>query len=299
MCATSFFFLHAFRKNWLLIQSAEIRITATYVVLSFVAFVITYLLTTFGWFLTLNFLSHHKITFLESIAVVNTSNLIKYIPGKVWSYALQIYWLADKGFSKSLIVFTNLVNLFISLMTAMILGLCLLVLLPGIFPHSVTLVLLVTFVAVELCFVIFGEQVVRTVVSAANKFLKREIEYRFMSQKLIYYLHLIYLAAAFFFGLAAYLLCLGFGFQIAVNKVLLIMSSMMIAEVIGFVSFIAPGGLGVREGLMFLMLNGGAVSALSLVLPVGTRIVSMAVDLFLGTIGLVLFNRLASFRTKL
>lgn len=111
-----------------------------------------------------------------------------------------------------------------------------------------------------------------------------------MPMKLIYYLYLINFLAAFCFGIAAYLLCFGIGFDVDHSKMFLVMSSMMIAEVIGFVAVIAPGGVGVREGVMYLMLSGVSIPALSLILPIATRIVSMLVDIVLGTISLVLLK---------
>ena len=42
----------------------------------------------------------------------------------------------------------------------------------------------------------------------------------------------------------------------------LVMSSMMLADVIGFLAVIVPGGLGVREGVMYLMLAGISIPAI-------------------------------------
>jgi glycosyltransferase 2 family protein len=68
------------------------------------------------------------------------------------------------------------------------------------------------------------------------------------------------------------------------------MSSLIIADVTGFVAIIVPGGLGVREGVMYLLLTGVSTTALSLLLPIATRVVTMLVDISLGTTAVVLLN---------
>jgi len=287
----SFFFYREFQKNWEIVRSYDLKINLLYIVLSFSAIVVTYLLTTYGWFFTLNFLSNHKITFPESVAMVNTSNLTKYIPGKVWSYALQMYWLAKLGFSKSLVLYVNLVNLYVSLMTALIVGLGYLVLSPDVFPLSMTVPLLSILVLFEFCFIKFNSTIINRLLAAFNAVFKRDIQYFEITVNMLLYLHGIYVVAAFSFGMGAYLLCFGIGFEVATNRILQVMSSLMISEVAGFIAVITPGGLGVREGVMYLLLKGVSPGALSFILPLAMRLVSMIADIFFGTAGLVLFKQ--------
>jgi uncharacterized membrane protein YbhN (UPF0104 family) len=54
---------------------------------------------------------------------------------------------------------------------------------------------------------------------------------------------------------------------------------------------LAPGGLGVREGIMYAMLAGASTAAVSLILPLALRVVTMAVDVLLGLIGLKLLRQ--------
>ncbi len=288
--AVSFYFIREFQKNWMSIHAFALNLDWRFVMLSFAAIVVTYLLATYGWFLTMNALSDHKITFPESVAAVNTSNLTKYIPGKVWSYALQMYWLADAGFSKSLILYVNLVNLYVALVTATILGLSCLVFSSGKFPGPLPPALLAALIVFDLWFVKFHAIAFKRFISVLNRIFKREIGYYETPTGLLLYLHLINFTAAFFFGLGAYLLCFGIGFAVDPGNILLIMASMMIADVIGFIAVIVPGGLGVRESAMYLLLNGVSISILALILPVATRIVSMIVDIFLGSMGFFLLR---------
>jgi len=287
-----FFFYREFRENWVIIQSFKMKIGMFFLIASFLAIVITYVLTTYCWFLTINALSEQKITFMKSIAMVNTSNLTKYIPGKLWSYALQMYWLVNAGFSKSLILYVNLMNLFVSLITTLIVGVGCLVFSPAIFPPALTITLLVALIVFEFLFIAYNSPVFKRVIAVVNRIFKLDIVYYEAPRSLLYYLHFINFLSSLCFGLGAYFLCLGIGFEFDSSNILLIMSSMMIADVIGFVAVIMPGGLGVRESVMYLILNGGSILTLALILPIATRLVSMFVDIFLGTIGVVLLKRI-------
>src|SRR5262249_12241103 len=90
---------------------------------------------------------------------------------------------------------------------------------------------------------------------------------------------------------SAYVVSLAVGYSISFNDGLLVASSSLVADVIGFVAFFVPGGLGVRESVMFLLLNGVAVGSLPLVLPLATRSVNMFVDVVLGATALKLLRK--------
>lgn len=284
-----FFFYKAFRANWTNVQSYTLNLNYLFIALSFISVLSTYLLTTYAWFLILNSLSSDvKITFSECVATVNTSSLIKYIPGKVWSYALQMYWLAKKGFSKSLILYVNMITVFITLITALILGLGYLVFSASAFSATVSIASFVILIVFDITFIKYNSTIFNNLITVINKVFKREIKYFDTSKKLLIYLHVINIIAAFCYGMGAYLACLGIGFEVAYRDMFTVMASMIISDVIGFLAIIVPGGLGVREGIMYLLLHGVSSGALSLVLPIATRIVTMLVDISLGTIGFII-----------
>ncbi|MGB7567729.1 MAG: hypothetical protein WBM07_07710 [Chitinivibrionales bacterium] len=264
-----------------------------FVILSFAAILLSYVLTTYGYFLSLNRLSGiHKISFSGSFAVVNTSSLIKYVPGKVWSYALQMYWFSKAGFSKSLILYINLINMLISLVTATIAGVICIVLssckIPLIFSIPPLLILLFF----DILLIAYSSTVFNRLISAVNFLFKRNIHYYRTSRKLFAYLHLVHTFSALCFGIGAYFVCYGIGLNAGKQSMLPVMASMMISDVIGYIAFIVPGGLGVREGVMYFMLQGVSNAVFPLVLPIATRVVSMLADLCAGTISFILLKNL-------
>lgn len=290
----AFFFYRAFRSNWSSIQQSRLDLDYFFILLSSCMILCTYLISTYSWSLAVNHLSSGvKLHYLESVAVVNTSNLTKYLPGKVWSYALQMYWLGEIGFKKTLILYVNLINLFISIITSLLLGLSFLIVFSDVSAVPVVYLSLGIVIVIDIIFILFNPYFSKMLILGANKALKQTMEYYHIPISLSLYLHLLNLVAAFSFGIGAYFLSKGLGFDIAPGKMFLIMSSMIISDVIGFLAIIVPGGLGVRESIMYLFLSGSSTQSLALILPVASRVVNMLVDLSLGLFSyLLLKNRL-------
>lgn len=287
-----FFLLFAeFRKNWASIQSYQLKFDPYFLILTLASMLATYLLTTYGWYLALNTLAGgNRILFRDSVAIVNTSNLTKYLPGKVWSYALQAYWLSRKGFSNSLIVFVYILNMLILILTFLIVGLCYLLVSPGKLSFPVIISCLIGLVALDLLLIRYHSAFFNALLSIVRKILKKDIPCYEAPTRLLLGLHLVHVVSAFSFGMSGYFMCRGIGFDLARDSIYLVMSSMILSDMIGFLSIIVPSGLGVREGVMYLFLKGDVFGALSLILPVATRIVIIIVDVFLGAIGFVMLN---------
>lgn len=286
-----YFFYYEVQKNWEPIKSYHLTLNIKFIALSFIAISITYLLNTFCWYFALNSISNAKITFPNCIAMYHTSNLTKYIPGKVWSFAIQIYWLEKSGFPKSLVLYVNIITLYISLAVSMVLGLSYLVVSPNTGFISFALPLLFLLITIQIIFVRYCSDVIKVLLEVINRIFKRDIMYFKTSIILLLYLHLIYGIAAFSYGFSAYLLCIGIGFHVPVDQMFSVMSSVIISEVAGIIAIIAPAGLGVREGVMYLQLKGISATALPFILPFSARLLSMFADVFFGAIGFIMLKR--------
>jgi hypothetical protein len=288
-----FFFVKAFRNNWASVRAHNFRVDYLYLSSALATTVLTVLLATYGWYLSLNsFSTRNKVTFRQSIAAVNASSLTKYIPGKIWSYALQLYWLDGLGFSKSVIVYINLINLLVSMLTALILGLVCLVLSPSKVPLAASLSPLMVILLFDLVWMRFSSPLVSAVTSAFNRYFHRNIGSFTISGRLMLHLHAVHLLANAACGCSAYFLCRGIGYRLDLGGVLLVISATLVADVVGFLAFLVPGGLGVREGTMYVMLGGASTGSLALILPVVSRMVSMIADIGLGAVALKLLRSL-------
>ena len=286
------FFWRAFTRNWAEIRAHHFDLNYPLLALAVVAIAASYIPATYGWHVAVNSLSPvNKVTFPQSFATVNTSGLTRYVPGKVWNLALQMYWLTELGIAKPLVVYVNLINLFVGIVTEVILGLGYLLLSSDKIPLSTALSLLAALLVLDFCVIRFQSQILNGLIALLTRVLKRDFPRSDVPVELMLRLHVIQFIACFVFGIGAYLLCLGLGYALELREALLIMASLLLSEVGGILAVLAPGGLGVREGIMYAMLTGASTAAISLILPLAMRVVTMIVDVLLGLIGLRLLRQ--------
>ena len=290
VAAVAFFFWKAIRSNWAEVRAHQFEFNYPFVALCFLGIIASSLLTTLAWQTTINSLSEKPMTFSHSVATVNTTSLTKYLPGKFWSYALQMYWLVKHGYSKSLVLYVNLLNLVISLLTGVLLSLGLL-LFTGRFPLWITLSAFALALLADIICLRFHAASFRLAGYWVKRLFKREVGQYDVSSRTMLRLHLIHFLAQLISAAGAYLLCFGIGYRLELGKVMLVMSALILSDVAGFVAFLVPGGLGVREGVMYLLLGGVAAGSLALVLPIASRMLYLVGDALLGAIALHLLRR--------
>jgi uncharacterized membrane protein YbhN (UPF0104 family) len=68
------------------------------------------------------------------------------------------------------------------------------------------------------------------------------------------------------------------------------MAALILADTAGFLVFLVPGGLGVREATMYMLLGGARVGSLAVVFPLVSRLLYMLADVMLGLIALQLLR---------
>lgn len=287
------FFIHAFQRNWASIRTHPFEFHPAYLLLSFLAFLATSLLATYAWHDSINTLSPNKLTFVESVATMNSSSLMKYIPGKVWSYALQIYMLAQRGIRKSLVLYVNLINIAVSLLLAALLGSALLLVAPTHLPRALILAVFTALLVADLLCIRFNAALFGWLIGLANRLLKKNIERFDVPFALLLRLHAVHAVASVTFALAVYWVCFGIGYRVAGGQALAVMATFLLSEVTAFMAFISPGGLGVREAVMYALLGGATSGSLAVLVPLAARAVSMLVDVVLGSVALKLLKDLS------
>lgn len=281
----------AFRRNWEDIRLYRLTLHPGDLALSFLFVLSSLLLATYGWQLSMNALTApSSLSFPESVSVANTSGLAKYLPGKVWAFALQAHLLSGKGVHPSLPLFVTLVNLYVSLVTSAFMGMGLLLLSPASSASSFVLPLLIATLLVDLCFLAFHARLFHAASTLYGRLRGCEIPRYGLPKGILARLYLVHGAVAALAGASAYWACIGTGFDPGSGKAPLIAASAILGDVAGFLAVFVPGGLGVRESAMYLLLRDFAGGPLSLILPVATRFVNLFADLALGTAAFALLR---------
>ena len=290
----AWFFGKAFQRNWAEVRAHEFHLSLPFLAFAALATLVAILLATYAWYRSINALSASKVDFRQSVAAANVSGLTKYIPGKVWSYALQMYWLDGLGISKALIVYVGVLNLAISMGVSVMFALVCLLFAHVDFPGGVLLGSLLGLLVFDALSIYFNHTLLKALVSLINRVFKRNLSAFDVGKSLLLELHAIHTLAAVASGLAAYLFCFAIGYRIDFDRSLVVIGASTLGDVAGFLAIIVPGGLGVREGLMYKMLGGEATGSLALVLPVASRMLNMLVEIALGVVALRLLRTLTA-----
>lgn len=288
--AIGYFFVSELKKNWDDILKMNFSINFLYLILAFIFVVAAYLANTLTWRQLIN--SYHKhlqpISITESIAIVNTTQLAKYIPGKVWSYAVQIYWLSKRGYQKSTVLFVNIVATLSTLCAATFIGIIILAVTHEKIMLNSSILLIVGIFAAYAVFIFFHTPILNLVIRLANMVLKKEISYVKISLKQIIRTQILYIITNILFGISIFLTCLSIGLSDNFSLEMLVVGSFLLGDVVGFLFIIVPGGLGVRESLMFFILAGISQKEVAIIIPVATRLLTMSADLSMGLLGFFL-----------
>ncbi len=283
VAAIAFFFYREVEKNWASIHAQHLDFQPGFIVLAVLCMLVTYLVPTYGWQLTINELGGgNKLTFSQTVATVNSSNLVKYVPGKVLTYALQMYWLANRGFSKSLVLYVNALNLLISLAVSLVFGFACVFFVPGVIPPWIALAFVVVGLAVDIVGFAYHSAVLAWLVRTYNRLFRREMSHPEPSGALLGKLHAVHFASCTAFALSAYFVSRGIGYYVPASGAPRLMAAIVFSDTISFFAVFTPGGLGVREALMYVALGGAKGTSLAITLPIATRAVHMCVDLLLG-----------------
>lgn len=291
VAGAGYFFIREFYANYDSISKFDFKINWFYLLASQVLLILVTLAGTYFWQRLLKIITSQQISFRESLAIVNTSLLAKYLPGKVWSYAFQMLLLSKKGISKTVVLYANLFLTVTSLFASAFLGL----LYFACFSANQTklwLLLFFVFLIIYMGFVFLNQPCLKLLIKIVQKLFKKTINYNHIDVSWIIIFQLVYLLANATFGITGYLLALGLGFSVSIQNIFAVAAALIIADMIGFIVLIAPGGLGVREGIMFALLAALGDKNLALILPIGTRIMAMISDLLLGGVGFIFLKKM-------
>ncbi|HLE50667.1 MAG TPA: lysylphosphatidylglycerol synthase domain-containing protein [Anaerolineales bacterium] len=210
-----------------------------------------------GWWFTLRALGQ-PVNWLGSARAHCLSNLAKYIPGYAWQLLGKAYLTNQMGLPNSAVglgMFLELLNL---LLTGIFLGL---ILLPADlvlqWSNSQPLTSLLPFIR-ALCLILLG--LFPMIISSTLKRRYGDQPGLQIVPAMIWAAALTSLVAWLFFGLAFWLLGASMT-PVPYTKIPLFIFTLAVSLIIGLVIIFVPGGLGIRESIMVLVLSPNYLSA--------------------------------------
>ena len=209
IAAAGIFFYLEFKKNWDAVRAYHFAANFYYIFASFFVTAIGFLVNTYIWHIFVNDYLPQKLKFRESFALYNATAMLKYIPGKIWSYTAQIKLMSPKGISKTLLIYINLICficlVFASAIYALYYYLFYLKMASLLISISIFVLLLILYFV----FVIWNIPIINHLIIPINKIFKREIQPLKMRKSVLLYIQLLYLFDYIPVGIGMYFLAKG------------------------------------------------------------------------------------------
>lgn len=241
-----------------------------------------FLLRATAWWLTLRRLDS-PLPFAKACYIWFISEFSRYIPGNVWSFVGRVYLCDKEKISKRMASLSLLLEIFYLVGASLALGLVF------FFTGSTTLQLPLwsLIIILPIVITIINPKILGRLIDALFfKWKKDHIKFSLNFSQSIF-IFLLYIAAWLAYGFASYLIADAF-VDLHHVSTLWLTCSFVLAWAIGYLSFLTPMGLGVREAAIVGILKNVISSTLASLVALTTRIFMIIAELTaLGLIFLV------------
>ncbi|MDQ5985964.1 MAG: hypothetical protein CSYNP_01682 [Syntrophus sp. SKADARSKE-3] len=255
----------------------DYRLDWSYVILSFIFTTLAYLMQLFIWIKLADTFGLHA-PFLSSANAWSLSQLGKYIPGKAGLVLIRIDIYA--GESKRKIAVATGVEFVTCMAAACLLVLIALIFLPELAHVSLRLTAAISAI---LCLIALYPPILKKLTGWVFRIIKRDP----LTELPTYGLLMKLVGANILVGLP-YGLGLFFAFRcfypIGWEYFLMITAVYYAATLAGIAAIFAPAGIGVREGIVFLVLPAFIPNPVVIFATILTRILITAVEIFLAAV---------------
>jgi len=249
-----------------------------------VAVMASLLLSCIGWTIWLSFFSKKRVRVLPTYSVYVKSNIAKYLPGNVGHYAMRQLYGASLGIKQKELLFSSVLEIFCMALTALILSLILARDVFFTFMHDAFQRAWVLPVVI----IVIAALVTGGIIFMRRKNISFSEVMDYLRQKafrlsLIAVIGII-VCNLMIFGTTLLLLFITIGNVSGVNS-LLIISAGIVSWLIGFITPGVPGGIGVREAVMLLMLSPFIAEEIVLYVAVVQRVAFIFSDVLSWIVG--------------
>jgi len=302
--AAVYFFYLQFEKNADLISAYDFSINPYYIFLSVILGSFALLSGPLVWRIYVNNYLYEKLNFSESYSLYCTSAMFKYIPGKIWTYAAQITLMSSKRISKLVLIYINMVSFICLAFVSSMFAFYYYLFCVRITSWEISILTFVLLIVLDIVFIIWNESIINYLIVPVNRLFKVEIKPLKTKKKIFVYTQIFYFFSYILLGVAMYFLAGGLNIKMPLASIIAIMATISVSAIAGYAAFFSMGGLGVREGTMFLMLKQFSVIEAALILPIATRILLTVIELFMGIVALIIglrygyFSKLANGRSE-
>ena len=268
-----FFILRVLYQNWNQLSNYRLHFNYYFLVSSMCVLIAAYFISNFTWYLLTEKINI-SLDYMSSTKNWFYSQLWRYIPGKFGIIFGRAYLYHKEGISVKLTSFAALIETVITFISACIVFLLFFSFEEGLrsdIDININSILIVSSIAIIGMLVLLRPTIFQEIINFVLTLMKRErikLEWSYFDSIKI---------------LCCYLLTwlvLGFAFHLFINsfvyvplkKVFFLTGSLAFASVVSLISFFAPAGIGVREGILFILLSQILPESISVILSVASRV---------------------------
>lgn len=236
--------------NWQKIPFDTLKFRPTWFVASYVLLLVCFYLGVLGWKLILDKLGS-KVSFPAATNVYATSQFGKYMPGKIWFAVGRMELARREGVpEKTTGISVVLESAFLSIASVMLFLVSLL-----FYPTTLTALKYVVVVLLPFGLTMLYPPLFNRVLNFLLVRFKRQPVKLAMTFGDVLLVLLLYAVLWVGQTLAMYLLVLSF-YNAELSLLPVLIGGYAISWMAGFLVLLAPGGLGVRDGMLYVMLRG-------------------------------------------
>lgn len=260
------FMAKEFVQNWQNIQPYLVNAKINILILAIILYAIAFLATGYNWAYLL-WRMDRRVGRREYLHIHMVSALARYIPGGIWNIVGKAYMCTEKGVEKSATTASMILEYVFQILSS---GLFLLFFLPVLMQELLTPLLTGLFIAVVFLVIFLLPWAVRMGVRILGKIFREDLSGMRMENRYVYRILIQYVAVWLFTGFGLIILVSAFE-EISWIQGGYLMLSYPISWVAGFLSP-SPNGMGIREGVLSLLLGMRYSYELLLLITLTTRI---------------------------
>lgn len=260
------FMVKEFVQNWNDIRPYLLHVKVDVLIIAIFCYAIAFLATGYNWAYLL-WRIDGSVSKTEYLHIHMISALARYIPGGIWNILGKAYLCTQKGVEKSATTASMILEYVFQIISS---GLFLLFFVPVLMKNLLTPVMTAFFLAAVILVILLLPWAVRLGTKILGRVFKEDLSQMRLNNRYIYQILVQYIAVWLFTGFGLIVLVAAFE-KISGLQSLYLMLSYPISWVAGFLSP-SPNGMGVREGVLSLLLGGSYSYELLLLITLTTRI---------------------------
>lgn len=283
-----YFLIKALVSNWTQVKDFDWKFNYFLLTISFIIQILTllWLLKIWKWILRKTGAS---IPFRKLFRAWFISNLGKYIPGKVWQFLGMLFLLEKEGVPKKNTFSTGVLGQTLSVISGLLIAALFLGsdVYSGILSRNPVLMTILIAFFIGVLALIFYPKLLERIINFGLRILKKDEILLDLSSKNIFLYILSYSLAWFSFGLAFTIFIKAFT-PASLGIYPGLTGAFAFSFNIGFLALFAPGGIGVREGVLVLLLESYFPAPVAILISILSRLWISVVELLCFLIALPL-----------